>query len=163
MSGAVFFPIAATRAKGHGRRILGVPVLLLLAGCASLDSDLQSAEGKCAPTPAMTVFVTCLNSVDDPVWQKDSPESVPAYKDFAAARLGLAESLDSGKITPTQFSQGTAEARAKFTAVLIQKARARQEEAERQRTEQEMNGMDRPTSAPSDMSNGMDKGMGMGM
>jgi hypothetical protein len=161
MSGAAFSLSAA--AKTHGRHGLGAFAAFILAGCASLDSDLQSAEAKCVPTPAMMPFVTCLNSADDPVWQKDSPQNVPAYKAFAAARLGLAENLDGGKITPTQFSQGTAEARAKFTALLIQNARARQQEAERQRTEQEMNSMARPASVPSDMSNGMDKGMGMGM
>jgi hypothetical protein len=163
MRGAAFPPFPAIGPKGHGGHILAAAALLLAAGCASLDSDLQSAEAKCAPTSAITVFVTCLNTMDGPIWQKESPENEPAYKDFAAARLGLAENLDSGKITPTQFSEGTAKARAKFSALLIQNARARQQEVERQRTEQEMNSMERPTSAPSDMGNGMDKGMGMGM
>ncbi|HWY63094.1 MAG TPA: hypothetical protein VNW15_14425 [Rhizomicrobium sp.] len=161
LSGAAFFSLQAKLSGRHALRYLGA-CTLLLAGCASLDSDLKSAEAKCAPTPSMTPFVTCLNGMDDPVWQKDSPENETAYKDFAAARLSLAENLDSGKITPTQFSQETAEARAKFVALLTQNARARQQEAERQRIEQEMSNMERPTSAPSDMNNGMDK-MGMGM
>jgi hypothetical protein len=151
----------ATMPKWRGACALVAP--LIVAGCASLGSDLKTAEANCTPTPAMTPFVTCLNSADAPVWQKESLQNVPAYKDFAAARLALAENLDSGKITAAQFSEEAARASAKFAALLAKNARARQLEAERQRTEQEMNSMERPTSAPSDMSNGMDRGMGMGM
>jgi len=163
LSGTAFSQFPAKLSGRPVDRHLGTCALLLLAGCASLDSDLKSAEAKCTPGPAMTVFVTCLNNADQAVWRKDSPDNEPAFGDFSAARLSLAEDLDSGKITAAQFSRGTAEARVKFLAVLAQNTRTRQQEAQRQRMEQEMNDMARPTSAPSDMSNGMDKGMGMGM
>ncbi len=53
-----------------------------------------------------------------PQRKKDSPDDATAYQDFAAARLGLAQNLDSGKITAAQFTKGTADARAKFAAAL---------------------------------------------
>jgi hypothetical protein len=162
MSGAAFaFPM------DRGWRIALVLAPLVLAGCASLSSDLQSAEAKCTPAPAMTGFVTCLNSMDEPVWQKESPENEPAYRDFAAARLSLAEDLDSGKITPQQFSRGTADARAKFAALLISNARARQAQLDHQRAEEEVDGLQKmPTMGASGMGGGMGdmNGMnGMGM
>ena len=115
-------------------RYLSVLVALILAGCASLDSDLQSADAKCAPTAAMMTFVTCLNSMEYPIWQKASPDNIPGYRTFAAARIVLAQDLDSGKITAAQFRDGAVQARAKFSALLAQNARTEQQRAELQRT-----------------------------
>jgi hypothetical protein len=140
-------------------RYLCIGVFLMAAGCASLDSDLKSAEAKCPPSPAMTPFIACLNGVEGPVWQKDSPGDASAYQDFAAARLGLAQNLDSGKITPAQFTKGTADARAKFAAALTERAKSLQREAERERTEDEVQNLGKMTSGPMSPDH---MGMGMG-
>jgi hypothetical protein len=144
-------------------RGLAMGALLFLTGCASLSSDLAAAEAKCAPATVMTVYVTCLNAMDEPVWQKDSPGDAPAYRDFAAARLSLAQNLDGGKITALQFTHGTAQARAKFAALLIQNARARQDLAARQRTQQELEDMQKSNADMSKPDAGMGGNMGMGM
>jgi hypothetical protein len=148
-----FFP-AATQA-------LALTALLVLAGCASLSADLKNADGKCLQTAAVTAFVTCLNGVEGPIWEKDSPRDAAAYHAFADARLGLAQDLDRGKITAAQFTQGTTDARAKFAAVQVQNARAFAEEAARQRVQDDMDSMQKPMPSTGDMGMGMNGGMGM--
>jgi hypothetical protein len=136
--------------------------ILILAGCASLDSDLQSADAKCVQTAAMTVFVTCLDTMEEPVWQKDAPDNLPGYRTFAAARMALAQDLDNGKITAAQFRDGAAQARANFSALLAQNARTQQQQAELRRAQDTMQQMQqRPPATGLD---GMPMGgMGMGM
>jgi hypothetical protein len=141
-------------------RYLVVGAALILAGCASLSSDLHSVEAKCVPGAVMTEFVTCLNSAEEPVWQKDAADDLPAYRTFAAARMALAQDLDNGKITATQFQGGLAQARAKFNALLAQNASTRQQQAEQQRM-QEMQDMQRAMPAPPMNGMGMNGGMGM--
>jgi hypothetical protein len=136
-------------------RYLFVGFVLILAGCASLDSDLQSADVKCAPTATMTVFVTCLNSAEEPIWQKDSPNNVPGYRTFAAARMVLAQDFDSGNITAAQFRDGAAQARAKFSALLAQNTSTQQQRAEQQRAQDALQDMEQRMPAA-----GID-GMGM--
>jgi hypothetical protein len=149
----------------HGMRFLIPGVLLLMPGCASLNSDLQTAESKCAQTATMTPFIACLNSVETPVWQKDSPQDVPAYQDFAAARLRLAEDLDSGKIAAPQFAQGTAAARTKLVSVMAETIRARQQQLARQHMDDEMGDLQKSPLPPlqGDMGGmgGMGNNMGM--
>jgi hypothetical protein len=136
---------------------------LLVAGCASLSSDLQRAEAACAPTQVMTSFVTCLNSADEPVWQKESPSSAAAYRQFAAARLALAGDLDGGKITPAQFVAGTADARAKLVTVVAGDARARRQQIEQARADAMVQDFQKPMgSAAGDMGMGGMTGNGMG-
>ncbi len=136
-------------------RFLAMPAVILLAGCASLDSDLKSADSKCTPGSAMTAFVTCLNGMEEPVWQKDAPDHVADYRRFAAARMSLALDLDSGKISATQFRDGAAAARATFSAHL----RTGQQQAASQRAEDDMQQMLQHSPPPG--ADGM--GMGMGM
>ena len=149
-------------------RILPISALFFLAGCANLTDDLKTAGGKCAQGPAMAPFITCLNGAEEPVFQKDSPADVPAYRAFASARLNLAEQLDAGKITPAQFTTQASAARAQFAASVSALARARQAEQEQTRNRQtleSLQGSDRPGSGPGmgDMG-GMGGGMGnMGM
>ena len=116
-----------------------VPVLaaLLLAGCASLDADLKTADAQCAAGAAMTAFVTCLNQNEEPVWRKDAPDAVADYQTFAAARMALAADLDSGKITPAQFQAGAAQARTDFQKRLAANANAVRE-AKARRVEEDM-------------------------
>jgi hypothetical protein len=139
-------------------RYLLIGALVMLSGCASLDSDLKSAEAKCPPTPAMTPFITCLNTAEALVWEKDSPGDAPAFKDFAAARLGLAQNLDGGKITPAQFTQGTADARAKLATAIVRNEKSRQQEAMREQTQDQVQNLEKmaPPMNPDHM------GMGMG-
>ena len=138
--------------------------LLALAGCGSLGSDLQTAEAACAATPNMTPYVLCLNSAGEPVWQKDSPESVPAYRNFAATRLSLAQALDGGEITAAQFKDAAASARAKLAAVQFQAARNRQKDLDQQRAAEQVDGLgNKPQAIRGDMANGMSNGMGGGM
>jgi len=143
-------------------RYLSVLAALILAGCASLDSDLQSADAKCVQAAAMTAFVTCLDSMEDPVWQKDAPDNLPGYRTFAASRIALARDLDNGKITAAQFRDGAAQARAKFSALLAQNARTEQQQADLQRAQNAMQEMQQRPPAT-----GLDGaamgGMGMGM
>ena len=138
---------------------LALAALLGLAGCASLSADLKTADGKCPQTGAVTAFVTCLNGVEGPVWEKDSPQDAPAYRAFAGTRLGLAQDLDSGKITAAQFTQATADARAKLAAARVENVRARQEQAARERSQDDMEGLQKPMPVTGDM--GMNGGMGM--
>jgi len=144
-------------------RYLPVLVVLILAGCASLDSDLQSADGKCTQGATMTVFVTCLNSAEEPVWQKDAPDNLPGYRTFAAARMALAQDLDNGKITAAQFRDGAAQARAKFSALLAQNAHTQQEQAEAQRAQDAVQQMQQqmPPAGPDGMGMGMNNNMNM--
>lgn len=142
-------------------RYLFVGVVLTLAGCVSLDSDLQSADVKCSPAAAMTVFVACLNSTEEPVWQKDSPDNLPGYRTFAAARMVLAQDLDSGKISAAQFRDGATQARAKFSALLAQNARTQQQRAEQQRTQDALQEMEQRIPAAGIDGMGMNNRMGM--
>ena len=146
-------------------RLLAVSALVFLAGCASLADDLQVADAKCPQTPAMAPFVTCLNGVEEPVFQKDTPFDVPAWRIFAAARLGLAQQLDAGKITAAQFTSEASAARAQFAASVNALAQARQAEQQRardQQTVETLQGLDKAGSGPSmgDMG-GMGNNMGM--
>lgn len=147
-------------------RILAISTLFFLAGCANLADDLQAVRAKCPQTTAMAPFITCLNTVEEPVFQKDSPSDVPAYRAFATARLNLAQELDAGKITPAQFTSEATQVGAKFTAALTAIAQARQAEAESNRERQtleSLQGTDKPGGGPS---MGSDMGgmgnMGMG-
>jgi hypothetical protein len=138
---------------------LALAILLGLAGCASLSADLKTADGKCPQTVAVTTFVTCLNGVESPVWEKDSPQDAAAYRAFAGTRLDLAQDLDSGKITAAQFTQATADARAKFAAARVENVRACREQAARQRAEDDVESLQKPMPTAGDM--GMNGGMGM--
>jgi hypothetical protein len=95
--------------------------------------------------------------------KKDSPDDAPAYQDFAAARLSLAQNLDSGKITAAEFGAGTAQARAKFAALLVRNARARQEQAARMRTEEAVDDLQKTNPGMSKPDSGMGMGGSMGM
>jgi hypothetical protein len=139
-------------------RYLSVLAALILAGCASLDSDLQSADGKCTQGAAMTVYVRCLDSAEEPIWQKDAPDNLPGYRTFAAARMALAQDLDSGKINAAQFRDGAAQARAKFNAVLAQNAHSQQAQAEAQRAQDALQQMQQQMPPADD---GMTNSMGM--
>jgi hypothetical protein len=148
-------------------RIIFAGALFILAGCASLSDDLKAAGSKCPQTATVTTFVTCLNDSEEAVFQKDAAENLPDYRAFAAARLSLAQNLDGGKITSAQFADETAKAGAQFAALLVQKARARQQEAAARRAEQDVQDMQgvKPTASTGDMGmGGMGGGMGgMGM
>ena len=148
---------------GRIQVLAGLAALFVLTGCASLSADLKTADGKCPQSVAVTAFVTCLNGVESPVWEKDSPQDAPAYRAFADARLGLAQDLDSGKITAAQFTQGTADARAKFAAAQARNARAFAEEVARQRAQDDMDSMQKPMPSTGDMGMGMGMNGGMGM
>ena len=146
-------------------RILAVSALVFLAGCSSLADDLAAVRAKCPQTTAMAPFVTCLNGVEEPVFQKDSPSDVPAYRAFAAARLNLAQELDAGKITPTQFATAASAARAQFVASVSATAEARQAELQRSRDQQtieSLQGNERAGSSPGmGDTGGMGNNMGM--
>jgi hypothetical protein len=148
-------------------RVIFAGALFIVAGCASLSDDLKAAGSKCPQSAAVTGFVTCLNQAEEAVFQKDAPENLPDYRAFAAARLRLAQNLDSGKITSAEFADGTAKAGAQFSALLIQNARARQQEAAAKRAEQDVQDMQttKPTASMGDTGmGGMGGGMGgMGM
>jgi hypothetical protein len=78
------------------------------------------------------------------------------YQTFAAARMALAEDLDSGKITPTQFRDGAAAARTRFSALMAESAKSQQSHAQAQRAEDDMQQMMQHTP-PAGM-DGMDRG-----
>lgn len=137
-------------------RYLVLGGMLILAGCASLDSDLKSAQAKCTLTGTMTVYVTCLNDADEAVLRKDSPDNAPGYATFAAARLELAKNLDSGKITGAQFQGGVEQARAKLAVLLAQDAARRQQQADAQRAQDALQNM-KPLAGMD--ATGMDNGM----
>jgi hypothetical protein len=142
--------------------LLLLAFLLPLAGCASLAGDLKTAEAACPSSAAMTPYVQCLNEADGPVWRADSPSDLAAYQAFAAARLSLAQGLDSGVINPAQFRDASAQLRDKFVHDLAASQRQRQAELERQRAQDMLDTM-RKTANPDDMRGDM-KGMGgMGM
>jgi len=131
-------------------------VCVLAASCASLESDLKTADAKCPQVSAMAAFVACLNQNEEPVWRHDAPEAMADYQTFAAARMALAEDLDSGKITPAQFRDGAAAARTRFSALMAESAKSQQNRAQAQRAEDDMQQMMQHTPPA-----GMD-GMGMG-
>src|SRR6185437_10159882 len=114
-------------------RVFFLPLLLMIAGCASLDSDLKSAQAACPQTSQLVPFIACLNRTETPVWQKDSPSDAPAFQAFAAARMDLAQNLDSGKITTVEYSRDMEAARQKFAQVLAGNARQRQVAEQRRR------------------------------
>ena len=128
--------------------------MLILAGCASLDSDLKSAQTKCSLTGMMTLYVTCLNDADEAVLRKDAPDDVQGYRTFAAARLDLAKKLDGAKITGAQFQDGVAQARANLAVTLAQDAGKRQQAAQAQRTQDALQNM-KPLGDATGMDNGM--------
>jgi hypothetical protein len=128
---------------------------LMLAGCASLDSDLTAADARCTQGSAMTAFVTCLNQAEEPVWQKEAPASLAGYRSFAAARMALAADLDSGKITAAEFKDGAAAARAKFSTALAQNARAAQEQAQAQAAQDALQQMQQQQPTEMDGRNSM--------
>ena len=149
------------------RCLLIAGAAVLLAGCASVDSQLQAADAKCSQTGAMTLFMTCLNSAEEPVWQSQPPDQLEDYKLFAGERMGLAQDLDSGKITAAQFAAGAQMARATFRGHLEQDARkqmrSREAEAAQQNAvdtlQQMQKAMPSPESSGMVMGNGMDMGM----
>jgi len=148
-------------------RIAIAGVALVLAGCASVDEQLTAADAKCSQTAAMTVFVTCLNSQEEPVWQTQTADNLADYKLFADVRMGLAKDLDSGKITAAQFAAGAADARTTFRGHLEQNARrqmrSREAEAAQQNAADTLTQMQKampsPESSGMTMGNGMDMGM----
>ena len=112
-------------------RYLAILAAVFLAGCVSLDAGLNAEDATCAQTGAITAYVACLNRVEEPVWLKAAPANMADYRTFAAARLAMAEDLNSNRITQAQFKEGAAKARAEFQAALV-KSSARQQPQARQ-------------------------------
>lgn len=118
----------SARLEGEMRSLLVIVVLAIaLSGCSTLAPDLQSADAKCAQGKAMAPYVLCLYHVEEGVFLQDSPENVPAYEEFAIARLRLAGQLDAGKITIPQFNEAIIAAKSKFVDVQLRNAQVTQQ------------------------------------
>jgi hypothetical protein len=97
-------------------------ILAAALGVASCDSplayDLGKAEQPCHAEryAQKSALVECLAERERPVWQRDEPQTLDLFDQYAAQRGAIAKERDAGTLTDDQYEKRLSDLAREFRA-----------------------------------------------